>query len=148
MFSLIGGLARLSRGDRRILMRAAVELVRARAAYGRAPMPTLIRQLQARSDARPPARSPDGEIAERLERLRWALAAVGRRMPFRADCMIQVLAAERVLLEWQVRPQFFLGAVGTEDGGLSAHVWLKVGDRLVTGGPVDGYTVLIGKADA
>ena len=127
-----------------MLVRAALALVSARIDYGRAPVQTLIGDLQARSEARPLAATPGGRDADRIERLRWALTALGRRMPFRADCMIQVLAAERIMLGWGLRPRFFLGVERSAEDGFAAHVWLKLGDQIVTGGPVDGLTVMIG----
>lgn len=145
MSGLIRGLARLETDDWVMMLRAAVGLFRARIAYGRTPVHTLIGDLQARGATRPAAATPDDRVAARIERLRWALAALGRRMPFRADCVVQVLAAERIVLGWGLAPQFFLGVERPGDNGFAAHVWLKVGDQVVTGGAVDGYTVMIGK---
>ena len=139
-------LARLGLADWAMLVRAARALIVAQLAYGRRPVQELIRDLRARSDVRAASPRPTGHQERRIERLRWALAALERRMPFRSDCVFQVLAAERISLAWGLAPKFFLG-VEPGPEGFSAHVWLEVGGLRITGGSVDHLSVMIGQSD-
>lgn len=142
MLNLIRRAARLSAAEWRALGTAFVALARARIAYGRQPAQDLIRQLRARSDARPDHSAPPDD---RTDRLRWALRSVSARVPWRADCLVQVLAAERILTRWGHAPKFHLGVETEHAGGFSAHVWLQLGDSVVTGGPVERLSVMIGE---
>lgn len=144
MRRLIHRAARLSVADWRALAAAFVALALARVAYGRQSAQSLVRQLQARSDARPDRELPPDA---RVDRLRWALGCVAARVPWRADCLVQVLAAERILTRWGHAPKFYLGVDKDPAVAFSAHAWLQIGDSVVTGGPVDRLTVMIGAGE-
>jgi hypothetical protein len=120
------------------------ELLRARIVFARVPAQRLIRDLQARSasGAGPGQAAPEA----RVELLAWSIRAAAPRVPWRSDCLIQVLAAERVLRGWGLAPRFNLGVENDGEHGFSAHVWLEQDGMIVTGGPVDRLTRMIGPA--
>ena len=102
------------RGWRRVFepgeLRAALDafryLARARILHARFPASRLIERLRAPADGPRPARLD----ADSRERMRRALMAVSRRMPWRSDCMIQSLAARMWLDRLGVPCAFRLGA--------------------------------------
>ena len=67
-----------------------------------------------------------------------SIAAAARFTPWQSRCLIQVLAAQRLLAKRKIPGQFHLG-VQRDSGsivdptGFSAHAWLQCGDVIVTG---------------
>jgi hypothetical protein len=93
-----------------------------------------------------PATAPNAaELSEDqrrlVERVGFAIVRVGPRVPWRADCLVQALAARRWLARAGIPSALHIGA--RNDGLFAAHAWLTVGERVVTGGPVDGYVPLL-----
>lgn len=75
-----------------------------------------------------------------VDRIAFALPRVAARMPWRADCLVQALAAQRWLGAKGITSTIRLGAPRHLGARFEAHAWLTVGDRIVTGGDqVDGY---------
>jgi len=69
------------------------------------------------------------------ERLAWAIAAAGRRVPapFR-DCLPQALAAEVMLRRHGVPAELVIGARPGQGGGrLEAHAWVVSGGQVIVG---------------
>ena len=97
-------------------MVAVVELFRARVQLAVVPTQRLPGQLQSAGSAPQPA-SETSARGERLEEIAWAIAAAGRRVPWRADCLVQTIAADRWLKRIGLVPEFSLGVMKTEDGG-------------------------------
>lgn len=67
-----------------------------------------------------------GEIA-------WAMEALGRRAPFRAKCIEQGLAAQRLLRGHGLDAVLHYG-VRQDSGELEAHVWVTLDGADVIGG--------------
>lgn len=67
----------------------------------------------------------------------WAVQAASRYTPWSNTCLVQVLAAQRMLRERGIPGAFYIGAApgdGTSGTvGLEAHAWLKCGDLFITG---------------
>ena len=130
-------LAGLQSEDRNALFVAIWHLLCARVIFAVTPASTLIRGLQ-QSDSD----SANAETTSNADAalIAWALSAAARRLPWRTDCMIQAIAAKRWLDRKRVRSTFHIAAQGRHGDGtadhdqLSAHVWLEVGGRPVTGG--------------
>lgn len=137
---------RLSASEWGLLILVAFGLVAARLRFAMRPTQDLITALRARCGAADDTKLQHVD-QRRLSQLNWALGAVARLAPFRADCMIQVLAAEPILRRWGHTPEFYLGAGKDDDQKFLAHAWLQCGDVVVTGGAVDGLSVLIGPED-
>jgi hypothetical protein len=60
-------------------------------------------------------------------------------MPWRADCIIQALAAERWLRRRGIPSALFFGVPKEPRKEFVAHAWLKAGERVVTGGDITGF---------
>ena len=69
------------------------------------------------------------------------VAIMGLRVPWRSDCVVQALAARRWLARGGVDSDVCIG-VRNDAQGFQAHAWLKVGERIVTGGDVSSYAEL------
>ena len=130
-------LAGLQAEDRNALFVAIWHLFCARVIFAVTPASTLIRRLQ-QSD-RDPANDATTSSTD-TELIAWALSAAARRLPWRTDCLVQAIAAKRWLDRKRVHSTFHIAAQGRYGDGtadhdrLSAHVWLEVGGRPVTGG--------------
>lgn len=65
----------------------------------------------------------------------WAIEAAARFLPWRAMCIEQGLAAQRLLRRHGTEATLHYGARHhSESGKLEAHVWVKVGGKTVLGG--------------
>ena len=76
-----------------------------------------------------------------LERVAYAVPIMGLRVPWRSDCVVQALAARRWLARGGIGSHFCIG-VRNDGPEFQAHAWLKVGERIVTGGDVSPYAEL------
>jgi Transglutaminase-like superfamily len=63
----------------------------------------------------------------------WAVAAWGRRVPWRAVCFQQGLAAQLMLRRRGLATALYYGARHDEQGKLVAHVWVRSGGIDVIG---------------
>lgn len=73
----------------------------------------------------------DGEA---IARVRWAVDAWGRRVPWRAVCFQRGLAAHWMLRRRGIASLLHYGVGRLESDRLAAHVWVSVGGRDVIGG--------------
>ena len=70
-----------------------------------------------------------------VEKVVWAVRAAARRVPFRAMCIEQGLAAQRMMRRSGIDARLHYGArQGASEADLSAHVWVSVGGEIVLGG--------------
>lgn len=67
-------------------------------------------------------------------RIRWAVDAWGRRVPWRALCFQRGLAAHRMLRRRGYASILHYGVAQGDTKGLQAHVWVSVDGRPVIGG--------------
>jgi len=63
----------------------------------------------------------------------WAVRVAARRVPFRALCLEQALAAALLTNGLQLPATLYLGVVHATDGNLEAHAWLSVQSHILTG---------------
>lgn len=89
----------------------------------------------------------DTESLALAHRIGWAVRTAARFTPWNSSCLVQVLAAQRMLQKRGIAGAFYLGAAtGSEEGeelGMSAHAWLKCDDNFITGEPGhERYTVV------
>ena len=77
------------------------------------------------------------EALAMAHRVGWAVRTAARFTPWNSSCLVQVLAAQRMLQKRGVAGAFYLGAAtGSDEGeelGMSAHAWLKCDDEFITG---------------
>jgi hypothetical protein len=79
----------------------------------------------------------------RVRRIRWAISASAARVPWRALCFQQGLAAQLMLRRRGIPSVLYYGAAQDDRDGLSAHVWVRDGDVDVIGGEIaDRFTIL------
>ena len=64
-------------------------------------------------------------------------------MPWRSDCLVQALAAQRWLARKGVPSCLQIGSRKTEMIGFEAHAWLSVGDLVVTGWDIENFEQFI-----
>jgi len=95
----------------------------------------------------PPGTGPDANKAltasqqALVNRVAYAVPIMGRRVPWRSDCVVQALAARRWLARGGIAADVCVG-VRKDEQGFQAHAWLKVGKRVVTGGDISSYAEL------
>src|SRR5262245_55324563 len=131
--SLVQKFFRLPQRDRLLLVEATLWL--AVAGLGSAVLP--FRQI-GRVAARPIRRPelPQQARQKEVKRIRWAIVATARRVPWRAMCFQQGLAAQLMLRRRGVPSVLYYGAAPDERSGLSAHVWVREGSVDVIGGEI------------
>ncbi len=128
--------------DWRYLAQASVELLAARLRLSTVAPETILRELRDRSSPLP-REQINRPAAIDVERVSWATTLAARYVPWRSDCLIQVMAADRWLRRHGLCPDFHLGVAKDVDGGLKAHAWLRYGGLTVTGGRYDEFAPLI-----
>ena len=96
------------------------------------------------SIAAPPSEIPklDARQAKFVDRVAFAIPRVAARLPWRADCLVQALAARHWLGRHRVASTLTLGVRRDKPVHFDAHAWLTTGDRIVTGGDLSEYVPL------
>jgi hypothetical protein len=122
-------LDRLSARDWLLAVEALAELVRASLAVALLPF----RRVAAAASKAPP-RTKRAAEADLPRRIRWAVDAWGRRVPWRAVCFQRGLAAHRMLRRRGYRSILHYGVAQQAQKGLSAHVWVSLDGKPVIGG--------------
>lgn len=89
----------------------------------------------ARDLTRPAGSAVVGDPDLLSKRVRWAVLAASRRVPWRSVCFEQAIAAQRMLGRRGVAADLVYGVRKSEQG-LDAHVWLRL---------ADGWTVVGGE---
>ena len=74
---------------------------------------------------------PNPEV---LRRVGHAVAAAGGSVPWRSDCFVQAIAANRILRKYGYTSTIRLGVDKTDKDQLLAHAWLTCSETIVTGG--------------
>lgn len=76
-------------------------------------------------------------IQEAARTVGWAIRTAAKFTPWKSTCLVQVLAAQRMLKNREIPGVFYLGATNTgaenEPPTLQAHAWLKCNDEVITG---------------
>lgn len=138
---LLGRIAALGPSGWRDCVRAVFELALANRRLGA----ETARKLLA---ATPAARSSGAPVLSQaqaglLARVAFIVPRVGAWLPWRSDCLIQALAAQRWLAGHAIGSDICIGVRKPADDEFGAHAWLKVGDLVVTGGDISTYAALI-----
>lgn len=85
---------------------------------------------------RPQTESPAALAPENLElarRISWAVQAVARHVPLGFVCLPQAMAAKWMLRRRRLASTLYLGLARPDETKLTAHAWLRAGDRILTG---------------
>jgi len=128
-------LARLSWGERSLLVEAVSWLAVARLTVVLLPFRVASRHLGTHMAETPGADEPGA--TQDLRRIAWAIGAVARRTPWRSKCLEQAIAAKAMLRVRGLPNTMYVGVARPAEGGkvpLEAHAWLRCGSVHVTGG--------------
>ena len=90
--------------------------------------------LAARPIRRP--KLPRQARTNKVERIRWAIITTAARVPWRALCFQQGLAAQFMLRRRGIPSVLYYGAAQDDQSGLYAHVWVRDGDVDIIGGEI------------
>ena len=119
--------SRLDRLDWLLLAKATVALARARLLLARQSFPEALRFGAVPVDLSA-VESEGGKII-------WAVRSAARRVPFRAMCIEQGIAAQRLLRHAGIDARLHYGArPGSGSEPLMAHVWVSVNGKILIGG--------------
>lgn len=133
-------LPRLSPGVWRDLLRAALELALARYRLGNRSAKELIQEAH-HSGQLPTLPTPTADTM--AARVAFAIPRVAARLPWRADCWVQAMAAQRWLRSKGIASQLTIGTRKDPQGNFQAHAWLTCNDKIITGGDIRGYVPLV-----
>jgi hypothetical protein len=122
--------ARLDPLRRRYLYEAIGHLAWARLELRRKPAGAILDGLQRNISTE----SADHKDADDLALLSWAIRAGGSGVPWRSDCLVQSLAADRWLMRKGIVHNFRLGVRQGDSGQVLAHAWIEVDGFIITGG--------------
>ena len=62
-----------------------------------------------------------------------SVKTMARHLPWNSRCLVQAVAAKKMLDRRQIPSTLFLGVARASDQEMSAHAWLKSGDYILTG---------------
>ncbi|HVL79374.1 MAG TPA: lasso peptide biosynthesis B2 protein [Sphingomicrobium sp.] len=133
--------AKLGIGEWRDVGRAVIELAIARAWMAFADPEKLLATAAPSGGAADDCAS-DHDVAL-VRRVSVAIGRAGARVPWRSDCLVQALAAQRWLRLGGVQSDLFIGVRPANGEGVDAHAWLVSSGSVVTGGDVSGFTPLV-----
>ena len=78
--------------------------------------------------------SIDPSVLSPLARhISWAVQTAGRYTPWESKCLAQGMAAKMMLKRREIPSTLYLGVLKEGHKGLSAHAWIRCGDRILTG---------------
>ncbi|MEM8853937.1 MAG: lasso peptide biosynthesis B2 protein [Pseudomonadota bacterium] len=138
--------AQLSPTEMVDLARAAHALFNARLAFAKRPAKTVVAHwLRAQDTPPPPVQRP--KRADDLARVGSAIRTAARLVPWRADCLVQSVAALTLLRGMGYWPQFKIGVEIGEDGALFAHAYTTCDGTVINAGAVDRLVTLAGPMD-
>jgi hypothetical protein len=134
--------ANLTREDRRFIAIAVKELTLARLRHATTPIDVIFHDLRQR-----PYETVTAECAALsptdLRRLSCAIAAAAARVPWRSDCVLQAMGAQRWMRCRLCGGDFFVSVRKDPQGALLSHAWLRRGDLIITGGADLEFEVLL-----
>jgi Transglutaminase-like superfamily len=120
----------LTARDRLLLLKALGWLALAALAVAALPFRSLERLAARPVRGREP---PQPARTATVNRVRWAILACARRVPWRAQCFEQGLAAQFMLRRRGIPSVLYYGAAPDGGDGLCAHVWVRDGHTDVVG---------------
>jgi hypothetical protein len=104
--------------------------------------PTGVQQRNAEA-ARGARSRPQAETDRACERVRDVIPRVARRVPWRADCLVQALAGQHWLRSEGIASEIVVGTARNSAGSFEAHAWLCRGEQVILGGDISRFTPLL-----
>ena len=128
----------------RLTAQALVAMIRARLAFERLETAEILTRNAAAASA------DVADMADELlaDRIGFIIARLSKRLPWRSDCLVQVIAAQEWLARLGMASEIRIGVERPEAGPFGAHAWLVRKERVITGGDVARYSQLLGNAGA
>lgn len=83
------------------------------------------------------AESPFDEFPEdcrQLQQVAWAVNKMSNYTLWQSKCLVQAMAAKRMLQSRQIASTLYLGVTKSNSQALKAHAWLRSGSIYLTGG--------------
>jgi hypothetical protein len=133
-----------------LLLRVYALLVVTRGVITCLPLRAITRHLGTPMEETPTGAVPSSQLRY-ARRVGWAVLRATPYTPTTSNCYPQALTAWWLLHRRRIPTTFYYGAAFDESGSeLVAHVWLRCGDLMVTGGGPDrrGFAPLTWFADA
>jgi hypothetical protein len=132
---LLGKYWQLARADQILVARTLLLVVLIRVAISVFGLRISRRLLAVKA----PRRERDASrAAEWIRRVSWSVHGVGRRVPG-ANCLVQALAADRLLKAQGCDCCIQFGVARRDGGGIDAHSWVEHGGCVVVGGTSDPH---------
>lgn len=125
--------------DRLLLAETVALLGFARLCVALVKFERVTRLADGRTKGRPPA------TPAQARRLAWAVTACARRVPWRALCFEQGLAAQWLLRRRGLGATLFYGIRPARGEDLTAHVWVRSGEEDIVGCESAGDYGLVGR---
>ena len=111
--------------DRRLLVSAAVSLIRARFTVMFVPVRKILLPVAPQNEAESPATD--------AARISWAVETAARSVPTAKNCLVRAIAGREMLARRGITSSIRLGVAKNSPNILSAHAWLECGGMIVTG---------------
>jgi hypothetical protein len=132
---------RLSASDRRLLVEATIFHGMARFALLALPFRWVASILGQNMGETPETGDPGHkEVAERVS---WAVHVASRLAPWKSTCLTEAIAAKLTLGRRRIPSTLYLGAGRDENQKICYHAWLRSGDSIVAGGPMDKSYIVV-----
>jgi hypothetical protein len=128
MISTLARVRALSGAERRLIVEAVAALALAAFTIATLPFRRVVRLSAPPIDAA----VDHGDQSRSIDKVRWAVSACARRVPWRAKCLEQAVAAQWMLRRRSVPAAIHYG-VARHNGGLAAHAWVRAGSLDVLG---------------
>jgi len=123
------------------LVQASVELALARRLLGARTAGDLLRTARGGRPSLSLGSLSAGQL-RLVNRVAFAVPRVAERVPWRADCLVQALAAQRWLRRKGIPTTLHVGVHKKIPAEIEAHAWLMQGGTVVTGGDIKRFTPL------
>ena len=78
-----------------------------------------------------------------IEAITFLLPRIGARLPWRSDCLVQALAAQRWLATYYIASKIEIGVRRDANSKFLAHAWLIQGGKVVLGGETRDFSRLL-----
>ena len=71
---------------------------------------------------------------QQIRQIAWAVNKISNFTPWQSKCLVQAIAAKRMLQSRQIVSTLYLGVTKNNSQQLEAHAWLRSGSIYLTGG--------------
>ena len=134
---------RLSNFEKRLFVEAYLILGLMRLAVSNVSFKRLTKKLQ-KSEGERVMSALQADTVSVAEKIGEVIRKASKNTPWESACLAQALTAEFMLKRRGIPGIFYLGVMKDESvpAKMKAHAWSKCADRVLTGAPYEGFTVL------